>query len=96
MSHHMTRLAALSRPRLLVRAARLGLAEFNRERALRRMMGAEGVPAPGQAFENLFDREAAMNEARRASGAAYSPARHVELLAALIHEAQIADLRIAA
>lgn len=96
MSLYMSRLAQLSRPRLLVRAARLGLAEFNRERALRRMMGAEAVPAPGHAFENLFDREAAMDEARRVFGAAYSPARHVELLAALIHEAQIADLRVAA
>lgn len=92
----MTRLAALSRPRLLVKAARYGVEEFNRERALRRILRDETAPAPGQAFELLFGREAEMDEARRQGGAAYSPARHVELLAALIFEARIAEFRTAA
>ncbi|MEM7752450.1 MAG: DUF6477 family protein [Pseudomonadota bacterium] len=96
MPSHLSRLSALTRPRILVRAARLGTAEFNRERILRRVIEGECVPAPGQAFDQLFEREATMDEARRAGGAAYSPARHVELLSALICEARLAEARIAA
>jgi len=96
MPSHLSRLADLTRPRLLVRAARHRTVDFNRERTLRRILQGETVPAPGQAFEILMAREDAMNEARCEGGAAYSPARHVELLAAVIHEAQIAELRIAA
>ena len=96
MNTHMSRLATLNRPSILVRAARLGTAEFNRERSLRRLMQGEAIPTPGQAFEVLLQLEANMNEARCAGGAAYSPARHVELLAALIHEARLAETRLAA
>ena len=96
MSDPMSRLASLSRPRLLVRAAKFGIAEFNRNRALRRLMPGEAPPAPGQAFEMLWEREDAMDTARREGTAHYSPARHIELLAALIHEARIAERRIAA
>ncbi len=96
MNDPMSRLSTLSRPRLLVRAARFGTQEFNRDRSLRRIFLGEAIPAPGQAFEALFGREAAMDEARRDGGAAYSPARHVELLAALIYEAKIAGFRSAA
>lgn len=96
MHSPMSRLATLSRPRLLVRAARFGITEFHRERSLRRIFRDEQVPPPGQAFEQLFVREAEMDEMRQVGEAGYSPARHVELLAALIHEAQIADCRLAA
>ncbi len=96
MHNPMSRLANISRPRLLVRAARLGTEEFNRDRSLRRILKGEAVPAPGQAFEQLYGREAEMDQMRRVGEAAYSPARHVELLAALINEAQIANCRLAA
>lgn len=96
MNIHLSRLAGLNRPSILVRAARLGTTEMNRERTLRRVLHGETIPAPGQAFEELLRKEAAMNEARCDGGAAYSPARHVELLAALIHEARLAGTRIAA
>ncbi len=96
MSTHLHRLAALTRPRILVRAARLGTAEFNRERSLRRVMQGDAIPAPGQAFDQLLAREEVMNAARCEGNAAYSAARHVELLAALIYEARIAETRMAA
>ncbi len=38
MSDIHTLLAELKRPRLLIRAARLGLAQYNRTRDLRRLM----------------------------------------------------------
>lgn len=96
MTDPIARLATLSRPNLLVRAARFGMRDFNRTRSLRRLMPGETPPAPGQAFEALLEREAMMDEARRAGGAGYSPARHIEVLAALINEAQIAGHRLAA
>ena len=96
MPSHLSRLNALTRPQLLVRAARHRAIDFSRERAMRRLLQGAPVPAPGQAFDTLFEMEHAMNAARSEGGAAYSPARHVELLAALIHEAQIAELRVAA
>ena len=96
MSDPVARLASLSRPRLLVRAAKFGMAEFNRTRSLRRIMPGEAPPAPGKAFELLWEREDAMDAARREGTAGYSPARHIELLAALIHEARIADHRVIA
>ncbi len=96
MSSPMIRLSKLSRPSLLVRAARLGMTELNRERSLRRILRDEPIPSPGLAFEQLYGREAQMDAMRRGGEAAYSPARHVEVLAALMHEAQIATCRLAA
>lgn len=96
MTHPIDCLAKLNRPRLLVRAARIGIAEFNRDRSLRRLLPGEHPPAPGHGFEALLAREAAMNDARREGGTAYSAARHVEVLTALICEARLADYRKAA
>lgn len=96
MNCHMTYLAGMKRPNLLVRAARIGVKDFNREKGLRRIFQGEGFPGPGQAFDKLVEFEASMDRARREGGALYSPARHVELLTALISEAQLATLRIAA
>ncbi|MCG6884576.1 MAG: DUF6477 family protein [Silicimonas sp.] len=96
MTAQESRLSGLNRPAMLVRAARIGANELNRERSLRRLFPGEIVPAPGQAFEILLKREAEMNDIRLEGSAAYSPARHVELLSALIGEARIAGLRRAA
>ncbi len=84
------RLQSLSRPKILVRAARIGLGSYNRDRSLRRLIPGETPPAPGEAFDVLWDHEQAIDQTRRDGGAAYSPARHVELLAALINEARLA------
>ncbi|MEM6386373.1 MAG: DUF6477 family protein [Pseudomonadota bacterium] len=96
MTPYISRLAALTRPRILVRAAQHRAVDFKRDLALRRLMQGEAVPGPGQAFDILFERETIMNASRSDGNAAYSPARHVELLAALIHEAKIAELRLTA
>lgn len=86
-------LASLRRPRLLVRAARHGLAEYNREVSLRRLLPGETVPGPGRAFDKLAEREAAIDRTRREGGATYSVARHVEVLVAMIDEARLAMQR---
>ena len=40
-------LHALSRPRLLIRAARIGARDYSRNRHLRRLLHCETVPRPG-------------------------------------------------
>ena len=89
-------LQSLRRPRLLVRAARHGLADYNRDRSLRRLLPDQALPGPGQAFEKLAEREALMNETRREGAAAYSAARHIEVLVALMVEARLAVQRTVA
>lgn len=94
MTDPQTIISSLRRPRLLVRAARLGLQDYSRDRCLRRLMPGETPPRPGQAFQALFEREREINETRREGSAAYSVARHIELLIALIDEARLAAQRL--
>lgn len=89
MSDPLSPLAALRRPRLLIRAARCGLDDYRRDRDLARLLGRRPPPAPGQALERLLAEEERLEEIRRAGAAAYSPARHVELLIALMAEARL-------
>ncbi len=81
-------LKTMRRPRLLIRAARFGLADYNRVRDLKRLMKVTKVPAPRRALDGLLALEAEL-EARRLSGeASYSIARHVEALIALMAESR--------
>lgn len=89
MTDVMTRLAALRRPRLLIRAARIGLADYNRDRDLKRLTRCTTPPAPRAAFDRLFEEETRMDADRRAGEVGYSATRHVELLIALISEARL-------
>ncbi len=82
-------LAALRRPRLLIRAARFGLADYSRERDLKRLMRLPVAPGPKAAVDGLIAAEAEMEARRKAGGAGYSPARHIEILIALMAEARL-------
>lgn len=93
MTNPQTLISSLRRPRLLVRAARLGLQEYSRKRSLRRLFPGEATPGPGQAFHVLAEREHLVDQSRRNGDAAYSVARHIELLIALIDEARLAAQR---
>lgn len=89
-------LAALRRPRLLIRAARFGLCDYNRDRDLRRLTRSETVPAPARALPALMETEAQLEEIRRAGDASYSVCRHVEVLIALMAEARLVPRTAAA
>lgn len=88
MSDLRQTLAALRRPRLLVRAARFGLPEYDRPRDLRRLLRRTVTPPPGRALLALLDQEAALDALRKAGDVTYSPARHIDLLIAIMGEAQ--------
>jgi len=87
MTDFRTLLADLRRPRLLIRAARFGLAEYRRERDLRRLIDTS--EAPEHALPQLFTEEERMEDHRRRGDAAYSIARHIEVLIALMAEARL-------
>ena len=80
-------LADLRRPRILVNAARHGLAGYRRDRDLRRLIDA-ALP-PERAVPRLICEEERLEETRRAGDAAYSVMRHIEVLSALIAEARL-------
>lgn len=88
----LLRVTDLRRPRLLIRAARAGLADYNRNRDLRRLMRLAVAPGPDRALCLLVEEEAQIEAARKAGGAAYSLTRHIELLIAMIAEARLVPL----
>lgn len=87
-------LANLRRPRLLIRAARHGAQEYQRDRDLRRLLKASTVPSPEVALARLVSAEEQAEETRRNGDAAYSIARHVDLLIALVAEARLFQSRV--
>lgn len=82
-------LASLKRPRLLVRAARHGLGDYRRKIHLPRILGGTAPERPAQVALVLMDMEEQMNIERKTRDANYSAARHVMVLIALMHEAQV-------
>jgi Family of unknown function (DUF6477) len=81
--------AALRRPQLLIRAARLGLADYSRSRDLCRLMRVATAPSPARAVAKLIDAEGEMETTRRQGDVSYSVGRHVELLIALMGELRL-------
>ncbi len=82
-------IAGLNRPRLLVRAARFGVDDYDRGTHLTRLLGAGHLPRTGEAIVRLIDLEADLNDRRTGAFADYSIARHVAVLIALMGEARL-------
>jgi hypothetical protein len=95
----------LRRPRLLMRAARIGLQDYRRDRDLRRIlphalfsalksasheMALVMMAQQGAALlQWLTEEEARIETARRAATADYSPLRHIEVMIALLAELRL-------
>ncbi|MEP2530543.1 DUF6477 family protein [Shimia sp.] len=79
----------LRRPRLLIRAARAGVAEYRRDLHLKRYFGYGALPRSGQALLRLMEMESDLNQQRRTSDAAYSLVKHVDILIAMMGEARL-------
>ncbi|NNU80528.1 hypothetical protein HMH01_08750 [Halovulum dunhuangense] len=84
-------LATLNRPRMLVGAARKGLAFYHRDRDLPRIVRDAAIGR--DAASRLIEREARLETTRRTNDATYSVADHVAVLTALIAEAGLAPAR---
>lgn len=87
-------LARATRPRLLLRAARMGTMEYRREVDLRRILGQSTTPPPGPATVRcLIALEAEMEMLRirpcHETGETWRATRHVEVMIALMAEARL-------
>lgn len=89
MTDFRSYLSALVRPRLLVRAARLGLQDYRRERDLARLLGTDRARSVEAVLGVLIDAEATLEATRQAGDAGYSIARHIETLIAMMAEVRL-------
>jgi hypothetical protein len=85
-------IAALRRPRILVRAARCGLADYRRDRDLRRLLRLPRSAASARALDTLLAEEQRLETIRTTGEATYSLQRHVAVLTALLAEALLAPI----
>jgi hypothetical protein len=79
----------LRRPRLLIRAARIGAQDYRRNPHLHRVLGYGALPRTGAALMRLVEIESVLDDQRRLDNAAYSVSRHVEVLTAIMGEARL-------
>lgn len=91
MTTPLTVLTELRRPRLLVRAARIGLGDYDRRATLRRLLPIGHDGCQWDVFEHLAEVEARLDSMRVEGEATYSVARHVEVLIALVAEARLIE-----
>lgn len=82
-------LSDLRRPALLLRAARFGLADYQRDRDLKRLLSEAAAGGPEKTLPRLLREERLLEETRRAGDASYSLTRHIELLIALLAEVSL-------
>ncbi|MEZ5797226.1 MAG: DUF6477 family protein [Paracoccaceae bacterium] len=87
MSDFRKILSEMRRPSILMRAARLGLADYQRGRWLKRL--APGESSPERTIPRLLSVEERLEETRLAGDAGYSIAQHIEVLIALLAEASL-------
>lgn len=89
MTDILDNLDQLRRPRLLIRAARIGAEDYRRDIFLPRLLGHGDLPGSMLALTMLMSSEAALDDCRRAGDASYSVIRHLDLMIAMIGEARI-------
>lgn len=89
MKDLLSLLSSLRRPRLLIRAARIGAQEYCRNRHLQRLLGFGNLPGPALALMQLIEIERDLDEQRRSDHAGYSLTRHLDVLIAMMGEAQL-------
>lgn len=89
MSDILSMVRDLRRPRLLIRAARAGVADYKRNRDFGRVMRTANAPTPHQALAMLLEEEQRMETTRQSGDASYSFIRHIELLIAMMAEARL-------
>ncbi len=88
MSELRRYLRTMKRPSLLIRAARHGIRDYNRQRDLRRLTRVAVPKTPEGALPLLMELEQKVEHRRVTGDANYSLPRHVDLLIALMGEGQ--------
>lgn len=85
----LSRLKLMRRPRLLMRAARIGANDYRREVHLPRLLGYGRLPRYGEALMQLMDIEREINTKRLDDAANYPLLRRVDVMIAIVAEARI-------
>ncbi|MFZ5963772.1 DUF6477 family protein [Thalassococcus sp. BH17M4-6] len=89
MQDILSQLDAIRRPRLLLRAARIGADGYNRRTHLARILGHALLPRSGPALMQLMEIEAELDQRRRQRNGDYRVSQHVEVMCALLGEARL-------
>ena len=89
MQDILTMLGTLRRPRLLMRAARIGAEDYRRGAHLPRLLGYGQLPRHGAALMRLMEIEGELNAQRMGDDSSYSLLRHIDILIAIVGEARI-------
>jgi hypothetical protein len=89
MTDIATLLAALRRPKILIRAARAGVCEYQRDRDLKRILRGPKSGHGPQAITTLLAEEDRLESTRKSGSANYSIQRHVAVLTALLAEVRL-------
>ncbi|MEW9920780.1 DUF6477 family protein [Marimonas sp. MJW-29] len=89
MQDILTMLNTLHRPRLMMRAARIGAEDYRRAVQLPRLLGYGVLPRHGAALLKLMEIEADLEQQRKASDAGYNLVRHIDVLIAMVAEARV-------
>lgn len=82
-------LSSVRRPRLLMRAARIGAESYRRDIHLPRILGRDNHSAQGSVLWKIMELEAELNALRLAGDSSYSLTRHVDVMIALVGEARM-------
>lgn len=89
MQDVLSMLQHLQRPKLMMRAARIGAEDYRRTAHLPRLLGYGSLPRHSAALIKLMQIEAELEESRIQNDASYSLVRHVDVLIALVGEARV-------
>lgn len=89
MQDLLSMLNTLRRPGLLIRVARLGAQDYSRNRHLQRLLGYGALPRHAPALMRLIEIEGTLNDQRCTADAGYSLPRHVDILIAMMGEANL-------
>ena len=82
-------LSTLKRPSILIRAARFGLENYQRDRDLRRITRSLKTPSNSVAISQLVQSEEQLEDARQSGDNTYSAHRHITVLTALLAEMRL-------
>ncbi len=93
MHNHFGNLSSLRRPRLLVRAARIGAEEFHRSIHLPRLLGHSDLSDGVKILDQLSGLERDIEQSRKAGELSYSISQHVDVLAALLAELSFQQIK---
>jgi hypothetical protein len=91
MQDALTILHKLRRPKMLMRAAQIGVAEYKRVAHLPRLLGYGRMPKQSEAILKLIEIERNLKALRKAGESADNLLRHIDVMIAIVGEAR--DLR---